>query len=60
MQMITSKNFYIEPQTIHASYMVKTKKGEKCFEKLPGSDKFNDGKFLSVPEFIIKCDEAIK
>jgi len=56
MQMVTSKNFYIESQTIHSSYMIK----DKCFEKLLGSEKFNDGIYLSVPEFIKKCDESIK
>ncbi len=60
MQMVTSKNFYIESQTIHSSYMIKVKEGDKCFEKLPGSEKFNDGIYLSVPEFIKKCDESIK
>jgi len=60
MQMVTDKNFYIESQTIHASYMVKVKPGDKCYEKLPGSETFNDGKYLSVPEFIKKCDESIQ
>lgn len=58
MQMVTDKNFYIESQTIHASYMVKTKKGDKWFKKLPGSKKFNNGVSLSVPQFINKCNDA--
>jgi len=58
MQMVTDKNFYLDTQTIHASYMVKTKPGDKWFQKLPGSEKFNNGVPLSVPEFIKKCDEA--
>jgi hypothetical protein len=44
--------------TMHNSYMVQVVPGNIYYKYLPGTETFNDGKFLSVPEFISKCIES--
>ncbi len=58
MQMITN-NTKINSNLIHASFMIGVKPYDKNYKKLPGSKSFNNGKYLSVDEFIKKCDESI-
>ena len=55
MQMSTpSKNSNV----MHWSFMISVNKNDKYYKKLPGSKTFNNGKYLSVPEFIKNCNSS--
>lgn len=53
-------NMPLTPQIylMHNAYMIQITKKSKYYHKLPATKSFNNGKYLSVPEFIKNAEES--